>query len=140
MTDHQDGVILLRSFSVFPDGWPGGGLLLQRVAVGLPLVYWGAMDVAVGRFSALPELAAAAAGVLLICGLFTPAAGAAIVLAETWMLISPSAEDQSAPWIRLLLAAISAGTAMIGPGAWSLDAKRFGRKVFEISESPRPDE
>jgi len=140
MTDHQDGVILLRSFSAFPDGWPGGGLLLQRVAVGLPLVYWGAMDVAVGRFSALPELAAAAAGVLLICGLFTPAAGAAIVLAETWMLISPSAEDQSAPWIRLLLAAISAGTAMIGPGAWSLDAKRFGRKVFEISESPRPDE
>jgi uncharacterized membrane protein YphA (DoxX/SURF4 family) len=140
MADHKNGVTLLRSFSAFPDGWPGGGLLLQRVAVGFPLVYWGAMDVAAGRFSALPDLAAAAAGILLICGFFTSVAGAAIVLAEIWMFFSPGVEDHSALWIRLLLAALGASAAMLGPGAWSVDAKRFGRKVFEISESPRPDE
>jgi hypothetical protein len=92
------------------------------------------MDVAASRFSALPDLAAAAAGILLICGSFTSFAGAAIVLAEMWMFFSPGVDDQGAPWIRLLLAALGASAAMLGPGAWSVDARRFGRKVFEISE------
>jgi uncharacterized membrane protein YphA (DoxX/SURF4 family) len=42
-------------------------------------------------------------------------------------------------WSRLVLAALSLSLAMLGPGAWSLDARRFGRKVFEIRESPHPD-
>ena len=110
------------------------------MAVGLSLVYWGIADLAAGRLSAFPELAAAAAGIFLICGLFTPVAGVVIALAETWMLWSPPLADHGEPWIRLFLAALSASVVMLGPGAWSLDARRFGRKVFEIRESRRPDE
>jgi hypothetical protein len=41
MPHHEIGDDLRHSFSAFPDGWPGQGLLLLRVTVGLPLVYWG---------------------------------------------------------------------------------------------------
>jgi len=128
---------LRRSFSAFPDGWPGQGLLLLRVTVGLPLVYWGMTDLLAGHFLAIPELTGAVAGVLLISGLFTPVAGAIIVLAEASAAFSPASAYHAGPWIRIFLAALGASVAMIGPGAWSVDARRFGRRVFEIGESPR---
>lgn len=126
-----------RSFSAFPDGSPGQGLLLLRVTVALPLVYWGISDLAAVRLTAIPELAAAVAGIFLMTGLWTPAAGAIIAVAEAWMVFSPAFADHAEPWIRILLAALGASVAMLGPGAWSVDACRFGRKVFEIGESPR---
>jgi len=127
-----------RSFSAFPDGWPGYGLLLLRVTLGLPLIYWGTIDLAAPNLTAIPELAAAAAGILLISGLFTPAAGAIIVLAQAWMAFSPAFTGDGERSIRLFVAAVSASVAMLGPGAWSVDARRFGRKVFEIGEPRRP--
>ncbi|MGA7411035.1 MAG: hypothetical protein WBW33_11150 [Bryobacteraceae bacterium] len=123
-----------RSFSAFPDGWPGQGLLLLRVTVGLPLVYWGITDLLAVRFLAIPELTAAVAGILLISGLFTPVAGSIVVLAEASAAFSPTSAHHAEPWIRIFLAALSASVAMIGPGALSVDARRFGRKVFEIGE------
>ena len=36
------------------------------------------------------------------------------------------------PWIPINLAALGTALALIGPGAWSLDARLFGRKRFEI--------
>jgi hypothetical protein len=35
------------------------------------------------------------------------------------------------PWISIMLATLGATLAMIGPGAWSIDARLFGRKHFE---------
>lgn len=113
-------------------------MLLQRAAVGLPLIYWGIADLAAGRLSAFPDLAAAAAGLFLVCGLFTRVAGAAITAAQVWIFFSPGASEHGEPWVSLVLAALSMGVAMLGPGAWSVDAYRFGRKVFEIHESRRP--
>jgi uncharacterized membrane protein YphA (DoxX/SURF4 family) len=94
-------------------------------------------DLLAGHFLAIPELTGAVAGVLLISGLFTPVAGAIIVLAEASAAFSPAAAYHAGPWIRIFLAALGASVAMIGPGAWSVDARRFGRRVFEIGESPR---
>ena len=34
-------------------------------------------------------------------------------------------------WMPLALAVLGASLAMIGPGAWSLDARLFGRKQIE---------
>jgi len=36
--------------------------------------------------------------------------------------------------IPIILATLGATLAMIGPGAWSIDARLFGRKHFEIPE------
>ena len=126
-----------RSFSAFPGGFPGHGLLLLRLTLGLPLIYWGAADLAAGQVRAIPQFAAAIAAIFLVSGLFTPAAGAIIVLAQALMAFSPAFANQGERWMRLFLAAGTASVAMLGPGAWSLDARRFGRKVFEIGE-PRP--
>jgi len=35
------------------------------------------------------------------------------------------------PWIPIMLAILGATAAMIGPGAWSIDARLFGRKHIE---------
>jgi uncharacterized membrane protein YphA (DoxX/SURF4 family) len=51
------------------------------------------------------------------------------------MVFSPAFGYHSEPWPHIFLAALSASVAMLGPGAWSVDARRFGRKVFEIGES-----
>ena len=127
-----------RSFSAFPDGWPGHELLLLRLTLGLPLIYLGAADLAAGRVTPIPELTAAMPGIFLLSGLFTPVAGAIIVLVEAWMAFSPVFANDGERSMRLFLAAAAASVAMLGPGAWSVDARRFGRKVFEIGEPRRP--
>jgi putative oxidoreductase len=124
-----------RSFSAFPDGSPGQGLLLLRVIVGLPLVYRGIADLAPPYLTSIPELAAAVAGIFMISGLYTPVAVAVIVLAEAWMVFSPAFAHDGERLLRILLALVSTSVAMLGPGAWSMDARRFGRKVFEIGGS-----
>ena len=40
----SSGTYLQRLFSTFADGWPGGGLLLQRLLAGGALLYYGAMN------------------------------------------------------------------------------------------------
>jgi putative oxidoreductase len=127
-----------RSFSAFPDGGPGHGLLLLRLTLGLPLIYCGIADLAAAHLPSIPNLAAAVAGIFLISGLLTPIAGAIIVLAQAWIAFTPTFANDGERSIRLLLAAVSASVAMLGPGAWSMDARRFGRKVFEVGEPRRP--
>ena len=126
-----------RSFSAFPDGWPGHGLLLLRVTLGLPLVYGGAADLAAAHPTAIPNVVAAMAGIFLLSGLFTPVAGATIVLVQLWMAFAPAFANESERSMRFFLAAVSTSVAMLGPGAWSVDARRFGRKVFEIGGTRR---
>jgi putative oxidoreductase len=115
-----------RLFSTFADGWPGGGLLLQRFLAGGVLVYCG-----VGLVTAAPHfepaarhILGAAAGALLLAGLWTPVAGAVIAIVEAWIAFSQPGN----PWMPLMLAVLGASLAMIGPGAWSVDARLFGRK------------
>ena len=36
------------------------------------------------------------------------------------------------PWIQILLGTVGLALAMVGPGAWSLDARWFGRKRIQI--------
>jgi len=130
-------VTLQRLFSTFPDGAPGRGLLLLRISIGLPLICWGVADLhtsAPDLSTILPDLVAAAAGVLVIAGLGTPLAGALIAVVEAGLAFSPGPVRHVEEWVYLLLAALSASLGMLGPGAWSLDARLYGRKVFTIGD------
>lgn len=120
------GVSLQRLFSTFASGFPGIGLLLQRlitaVAVGCFIF---------ARFHDLPQhnsitlpLIDGGAALLLLVGLWTPFAGAAIACCELWVVVSGGGEFLP----PLVLATLGATLAMIGPGAWSIDALLFGRK------------
>jgi len=114
-----------RLFSTFAEGWPGAGLLIQRVLTTTVVVYLGIAQVIQNERSGLSivYVLAAVAGVFLLLGLWTPVAGIAIAAAEVWTMawsgfsLSP-----------ILLAVMGGTVAMIGPGIWSVDARLYGRK------------
>ena len=66
----------------------------------------------------------AAAGILILGGLWTPVAGVLAGIVETWIGLSQPGTQSSA----LMLATLGISLAMIGPGAWSIDARLYGRK------------
>jgi putative oxidoreductase len=74
------------------------------------------------------HLIAAGAGALLLLGLWTPACGTLIAAVEVWIAFSYADPDG----VAILLAVLGGSLAMIGPGAWSVDARLFGRKHFEL--------
>jgi putative oxidoreductase len=57
-----------------------------------------------------------------------------IAIYDLWMAFSAGVAPTGERWIQSLLAALSASVAMLGPGAWSIDGRRFGRKVFDIGD------
>jgi putative oxidoreductase len=124
------GARLQRLFSTFANGWPGVGLLLLRMATAAVLLSCVAEHTSeYSLMSFTPLLVGAGAGVLLLVGFCTPVAGSVIVLVELWVALMRGEN----PHFLLLLVSLGAGLAMIGPGAWSIDAHLFGRKHIGIS-------
>ena len=117
---------LQRLFSTFAAGWPGIGLLLQRVLTAIVLLHYGNryfMEAPQSAFKFL-HLIGAGAGIFLLVGLWTPVVAALVAIVE----ISTIFFHGDDPWISLILAMLGVTLAMIGPGAWSIDARLFGRK------------
>jgi len=122
-------VSLQRLFSTFADGWPGLGLLLLRLLTAALLLY---DEIVYLKQPAqvLPTVThfiGAAMGILLFVGLWTPVVGTLVVMAEAWIILSHSGALLPA----VELAMLGASLAMIGPGAWSVDARLFGRKHIQ---------
>ena len=120
---------LQRLFSTFAEGWPGAGLLLQRVLTSTILLYYGILHVVENNRVApsLPYLIAAVAGVFLLLGLWTPIAGISIAIVGIWVFLACSGHSLAA----IIVAVLGATVAMIGPGMWSVDARLYGRKHLE---------
>jgi putative oxidoreductase len=123
------GGALQRLFSNFANSWPGMGLLLQRILTAILLIRFGIIGPTGTPLPSpmIPQIIAACAGILLLVGLFTPIVGALIAMIELWIAIARVGD----PWISVILATFGGTAAMIGPGAWSIDARLFGRKHLE---------
>jgi putative oxidoreductase len=120
-----------RLFSNFANGWPGRGLLVQRALTAAVLTHCVVSRLTEASWSAaFPELTAAGLGIFIVLGLWTPAVGTLLGLTEVWILFS----RPTGSWIPLILATLGLTLAMIGPGAWSVDARLFGRKRIEAPE------
>jgi len=133
---------LQRLFSTFPGGWPGFGLMLLRIALGFVagaegiaslrghpdagLIAW-----VIGSLSIL-------SGVMMIVGFLTPFAGVVVgACGGVPLLYWNNFEANSfVTWrygILVLVVAIS--LVLLGPGAFSLDARLFGRREIVIPRS-----
>ncbi|WP_228486256.1 hypothetical protein [Paludibaculum fermentans] len=83
------------------------------------------------------RLLAVLAGILLLIGLWTPVVAAVVAVAEAWIGFSLRPLHPGDEWVHFLLAILAGSVAMLGPGAWSMDAHLFGRKRFEINGRSR---
>ena len=102
------------------------GLLLLRLVAAIAII---AQRLTTG--SVLLDLLSIAAGILLLSGLWTPVSGSLLAALELWKLLSRQPLD---PWADILLATIGAALGLLGPGAWSVDARLFGWKRIEVRD------
>ena len=113
-----------RLFSTFPNSWPGAGLFILRLAAGFSLLgvdmTSGLGDVATVLFRCV----ALTVAVLLVLGFGTPCAGVGEAVIQVGIMILDKHYDSSS----MVAVALGLALAMLGPGAWSLDARVFGRK------------
>jgi putative oxidoreductase len=125
-----------RLFSTFAGGWPGVGLLLLRLLTGAALIHFGIANVleAPPLIIVVLQVIGATAGVLLLTGLWTPVSGALAAIVKVWIALSRIVWHSGDPWIPFLQAILGAVLAMVGPGAWSIDARLFGRKRIDFPE------
>ena len=121
--------IVQRLFSIFPSGAPGAGLLLLRLGIAAALLVDGAPYWSLGR-SVWLLVACAAAALLLCIGLLTPYVAGFACLVELILLATAGREREN---VHLLTALDSAAASLLGPGAFSLDARIFGRRLLNVS-------
>ena len=117
---------------MFPNGWPGRGLLLLRLGAGIVLTHDGVAEMlmAPAWHGIIWQSLAIVGGVLLLIGFFTPMAGVLVVIVELWTALSRADNLR----ICIVLAVVGAALAMLGPGSWSVDAWLFGRKRIDIGD------
>jgi putative oxidoreductase len=126
---------LQRLFSTFPNHWPGFGLLLMRLGLGIMEIYLATaifMGEAPSATYVAQSLIAATAAVFLLVGFWTPVTAIFAALDQIWITQSLRSSHGGGTGIHILLAVLSASVAMLGPGAWSIDARLFGRRRFPV--------
>ena len=123
-----------RLYSMFPRGLPGFALLLLRISVacGVLLNVYGRP----GELFAWLLVCSFLLAATLLIGLLTPVAALLALAANLAIPMSCSVGFRGAGYIAL--ASINALVlCLLGPGSYSYDAYRFGRRVINLTP---PDE
>ena len=117
-----------RLFSFFPAGMAGAALVVLRFVVAIVIIVETCKRSIVG--AAVPiDAFVVLVGLCLFLGFLTPYCAALSCLIELILLMSSAVPDR----FELAMAASTAAVAaVLGPGAYSLDARLFGRKLIKI--------
>jgi uncharacterized membrane protein YphA (DoxX/SURF4 family) len=137
---------LQKLFSNFPDGWPGIGLFLIRLAVSLSAIVQGVCTLVVaGNSGPTPwaiGLLEIIVGVALLFGVLTPIAGVLAALVNLLTAISLpltyGANTHAGMFAAIDVLVMSTAIVLLGPGAYSVDARLFGRREIIIPEGRQP--
>jgi hypothetical protein len=118
---------------MFPDGAPGCGMLILRLGVAASLHIAPS-----GQFAVNPNMlvfaAFAALSGSLALGLLTPLIALLAGIVEVALLVTGA----SSVVVAVLLGPLDAAVLLLlGPGAYSLDARLFGRRVV-VLQPTRP--
>lgn len=144
-----------KNYTTFPDGTSGVGLLFLRFAAGVATavyggILWMSLDAVKGaQFSyascLVLSLALISCGVLLILGLLTPFAAVGTVVCTgtevyfRFVRLSPLEVSGFGLSGLLLLLSILIALVFLGPGAYSIDARLFGRRRIFIPAAKKED-
>jgi uncharacterized membrane protein YphA (DoxX/SURF4 family) len=139
---------LQRLYSTFPGGRPGIGLLLLRAMVGLTATAEGIFYLSGPSGLTWADwslgLALIASGAALAAGFLTPYASLFVGLCFLGIVLSwfpgPSGGMRDARQVAFGMIITAAALALLGPGAFSLDGRLFGRREIVIPPSSRSPE
>ena len=118
-----------RLFSIFPSGTAGTALLLLRLLVAVLVLVDGSAHGAlvtslwIGAVFVLPAI-------FLCAGLLTPYAASSGLLILAGALIYSPGGDAFHVTCAIVTCAV---LALLGPGAYSFDARLFGRRVLTVT-------
>ena len=132
--------------STYPGGKPGIGLLLLRAAVGVTAIAQGGVylsgpgHLTVGMWIA--ALLVIASGALLLIGFLTKSAGVIVGLSSIGVALSlvpaPALNLFDTKLSIIFVIVIAAAIILLGPGAFSLDSRLFGRREIIIPPASHP--
>src|SRR5215831_4939060 len=125
---------------MFPAGRPGIGLLLLRLVVGLVLVIQGTAylkelpGLTLSKWAILALILTC--GACFVVGILTPVTSVLIVLSNIGYALSlmpaPPENLFESKLVIINTIAISVAILFLGPGAFSVDARLFGRREIII--------
>jgi len=109
---------------------------MMRLVAGSSLIASGLMRLWTGPPAKIfiPNALGVAAGIFLIAGLWTPITGALAAAVGIWN----SVIEPGNLWANIFLVTIAIALALLGPGAWSADARLFGWKRIDIRKMKNP--
>jgi putative oxidoreductase len=107
----------------------------MRLVVGISLIDRGVMGLSSHPSILLSVLSvlSTGAGLLLLAGLWTPVVGTLVAGIQVWKIFFLPGNLS----IYVLLGTLGAALAMLGPGAWSIDAHLFGWKRIDLRDRER---
>ncbi len=120
---------------MFPAGTPGAALALLRASAAAALLDYGAEYSSCGFGIWLLLVLAIPASALLL-GVLTPYASGVTCLLEIGIVISTGSHS-TVPVVIAILNTTCLG--ILGPGAYSLDALLFGRRIVEFPHKDDSD-
>ncbi len=121
----NEGIIwdsMASSFSCFPTGAGGAGLLLLRVSVAHSLI----LSAVLQNSSIWQQLIGIAAMLAILLGLYVRVVSVMCLVLALGRILGPD---------PALVGFSASALALVGPGAFSIDARLFGRRVVVLPDS-----